>query len=163
MRIHLSLGSNLGDRIANLRDARDALDQLNGVCVTATSGCYETAPVGVTDQPAFLNAAVEIETDLDPLELLKAVKGIEQGLGRVPSERWGPRSIDIDIVLMGDRVMETQTLTVPHAEFRGRAFVLTPLTEIAADAVDPVTGATVGDLAARPEAQGAVRPADVRW
>ena len=156
MRIYLSLGSNLGDREANLRAACDALDELNGVCVRAVSHGYDTEPVGRVDQPAFLNAAVEIETDLEPLELLTAAKGIEQQLGRRPSGRWGPRCIDIDLVLWGDRVLESDALTLPHARFRERAFVLAPLAEIAPDAVDPITGDTVAALAEKPGVHGRV-------
>jgi 2-amino-4-hydroxy-6-hydroxymethyldihydropteridine diphosphokinase len=156
MRVLLSLGSNLGDRGAHLRAALDALDRLEGVAVTAVSHAYETEPVGKTDQPVFVNVAAEIETDLEPLELLNAVKSIERGLGRVPAERWGPRVIDIDLVLWGETVLRTPELTLPHREFRKRAFVLAPLAEIAPGAVDPVTGLTVAELAGRPEAQGRV-------
>lgn len=158
MRVYLSLGSNLGDRGANLSAALDALDDTEGVAVTAVSQRYATEPVGVTDQPEFLNLAAEIETDLAPLELLNVVKRIEQALGRTPTERWGPRSVDIDIVLWGGLMLESEVLTIPHREFRNRAFVLTPLRELAGDMVDPVTGRTVAELAALPEVRGAIRP-----
>lgn len=156
----LSLGSNLGDRLTYLRDAIRALDALKTVAVKVVSHCYETAPVGKTDQPAFMNLAVEIETVLEPLELLDTVKEIERGLGRKPAERWGPRVIDIDIILWGQRTLEEDRLTLPHREFRNRAFVLMPLAEIAPDGVDPVTGATVAELAQRPEARGTVMRLD---
>lgn len=154
MRVYLSLGSNLGDRKANLEAALAALDGWDGVSVTKRSHFYETEPVGEVDQPEFLNMAAEIETALEPIELLNAIKAIEAELGRKPSERWGPRSIDIDMVLWGGRVVETERLALPHKEFRNRAFVLAPLAEIAPDAVDPVTGKTIVELAARPEVQG---------
>jgi len=149
MRVHLSLGSNLGDRSANLRAALDALNAVKGVRVVAVSQCYETDPVGRTDQPRFLNLAAEVETALEPLELLNATQAIERDLGRVPTVRWGPRVIDVDIVLWGNRTVVSERLTIPHAAFRERAFVLVPLAEIAPDAVDPVTAETVEDLAAR--------------
>ena len=154
MLAHLSLGSNVGDREENLRAALRTLKNIVGIRVTATSHCYESKPVGKTDQPAFLNMAVSVETKLTPSDLLGKLKRIEKQLGRTPSERWGPRTIDIDIVLWGDRVFETECLTIPHREFRNRVFVLTPLAEIAAGAVDPVTGKTVAQLAALPEAEG---------
>ncbi len=164
MRCHqfvlLSLGSNLGDRISNLRAALRALDAQEGVAVSRLSHCYETAPVGKTDQPAFVNLAAEIETVLEPLELLKVVKDIESALGRRPTERWGPRVVDVDIILWGSRTLDDDRLVIPHREFRNRAFVLVPLAEIAPNAVDPVSGATVAALAQRPDAQGAVTRLD---
>ena len=144
----LSLGSNLGDRADCLRRALEALAALPDTRLAAQSGVHETAPWGVADQPSFLNLAAEIETDLAPLELLNAVKTLEVRLGRTPGPQWGPRVIDIDLVLWEDRVMETGALTLPHPRFRERAFVLLPLREIAPDAVDPVTGRTVAELAA---------------
>jgi 2-amino-4-hydroxy-6-hydroxymethyldihydropteridine diphosphokinase len=121
---------------------------LPGTQLVATSSIHETAPWGVTEQPSFLNMAAEIETALGPLELLNAVKALELCLGRAPGPHWGPRVIDIDLVLWQDTVMETDALTLPHPRFRERAFVLLPLREIAPDAVDPVTGRTVAALAA---------------
>jgi 2-amino-4-hydroxy-6-hydroxymethyldihydropteridine diphosphokinase len=159
--VHLSLGSNIGDRARYLRSALDALSAVDGVTLVRTSSLYETAPVGKIEQPVFLNLAAEIETVLQPLELLNAIKEIEHRLGRRPSERWGPREIDIDIILWGCRAMDTEPLTVPHREFRTRAFVLKPLAEIAPQAVDPITGKTVAELVARPEAQGDVVRLDV--
>ncbi|MBI1321483.1 MAG: 2-amino-4-hydroxy-6-hydroxymethyldihydropteridine diphosphokinase [Candidatus Hydrogenedens sp.] len=153
---YLSLGGNVGDARANLRKALQALDETPGVEVLRVSRCYLTEPVGELNQPVFRNLAAEIKTGLAPLELLNAVKRIEQAMGRAPGPRWGPRLIDIDIILMDDTVFETPELTVPHARFRERAFVLAPLAELAADAVDPVTGLTVLALAARPEVIGRV-------
>jgi 2-amino-4-hydroxy-6-hydroxymethyldihydropteridine diphosphokinase len=154
--VHLSIGSNLGDRHAQLSGAIDELKILDRTTLRAVSPFYETEPIGVGDQPYFLNGAVEIETALKPLELLKAVKAIEQRLGRVPSEIWGPRDIDIDIVLWADTVLNDERLTLPHSEFRNRSFVLRPLQDIAPHAVDPVTGRTIEELAAEPAAQGHV-------
>lgn len=154
MVVQLSFGSNLGDRVASLRAAVRALAAVEGVDVLAWSHCYETEPIGFTEQPPFLNMAVEIETVLLPLELLKAVKSIEESIGRRKSDRWGPREIDIDIILWGDTQYASDRLTLPHREFRERAFVLTPMAEISPEAVDPVTGQTVAALAGRPEAYG---------
>jgi len=135
------------------------LDATPGISVSARSGFYETEPIGVVDQPKFLNAAAEIETELAPLELLNVCKAIEERLGRVRNtdDKWGPRVIDIDIVLWGDRVDQLDGLTIPHPEFRTRQFVLAPLEEIGGEVVDPVTGKTVAELAEAPEAQGGVR------
>lgn len=154
MRVLLSLGTNLGDRAANLRGALEAMGQLPGIQLTAVSNVYETEAMGVTEQPDFLNLAAEIETELVPLELLNAVKEIEGALGRTASERWGPRIIDIDLILWEDLVMTTERLTLPHAAFRTRNFVLAPLAEIAPETVDPVTGKTVSQLLQCVEAQG---------
>jgi len=156
MRVLLSLGGNVGDRMARLREAVAMLARHKGIRLTAVSSCYETEPIGIVGQPAFLNMAVEIETALEPLELLNTVKEMERAIGREPAMRWGPRVIDIDIILRGGCVMESCLITIPHPSFRQRAFVLTPLAEIAPDAVDPETGKTVAALAASPEAAGAV-------
>jgi 2-amino-4-hydroxy-6-hydroxymethyldihydropteridine diphosphokinase len=160
MAVQLSLGSNLGVRRENLEAALAALGQLPETSLTRRSRIYETEPYGVTEQPDFLNMAVEIETGLQPLELLEAIKRIEHRLGRQHTEHWGPRNIDIDIVLWGDWVLETDRLTVPHPDYRRRAFVLIPLAEIVPEAVDPITGMTVAQLAAQPGLQGRVRRLD---
>jgi 2-amino-4-hydroxy-6-hydroxymethyldihydropteridine diphosphokinase len=156
MRVWLSLGSNVGDRAGHLAVAVSALRSLKRTEICAVSRRYETEPIGKTGQPAFLNMAVEIETELAPLELLNACQEIEARLGRERSEHWGPRTIDIDLILCGPLVITTERLTAPHPEFRKRNFVLAPLAEIAPEAVDPVTGKTVAELAALPEAQGRV-------
>jgi 2-amino-4-hydroxy-6-hydroxymethyldihydropteridine diphosphokinase len=141
------LGTNLGDREDWLARALDALQALDSTMVVVYSSCYETEPVGITDQPRFLNMAAAIETAMTPLEMLDAIKAIETRLGRQRRDRWGPREIDIDIVLWDQQVVQGERLTLPHPEFRGRAFVLEPLREIAADVTDPVTGKTVEELA----------------
>jgi len=133
MRAYLGLGSNLGDRLVNLRAARDAL-AAHGVCVLAGSSVYETEPQGeMTDQPDFLNAAVAIETELDPEGLLDVCKSVEDDLGRVAAgPRHGPRPIDVDLLLMGSVVHSSQRLTLPHPEVTARRFVLEPLLELEA-------------------------------
>lgn len=159
-RVWLSLGSNLGDRAQALRDAVKALEACGRV--RALSPVYETAPVGELNQPAFLNAAVEIETALEPLGLLNAVKAIENALGRLPRQRWGPREIDIDLVWWEGVAMHSDVLTLPHPAFRTRRFVLAPLADIAPDLRDTQTGETVAALLLRPDAQGQVTKIDIR-
>lgn len=144
-RVYLGLGSNLGDREANLRAALEALRP--AVNVERVSSIYETEPVGYLEQPLFLNMVCCGTTALDPFELLRAIKKIEAGLGRVPSFRNGPRLIDIDILLYDDRVIATSDLVIPHPRMMERAFVLVPLLEIAPELVHPVTGSRIGDLA----------------
>jgi 2-amino-4-hydroxy-6-hydroxymethyldihydropteridine diphosphokinase len=128
---YLGLGSNEGDRLANLRAARAALDR-RGIEVTASSSVYETAPQGdVTDQPDFLNACLRIHTGLDPEPLLDACKEVERELGRAPGgARHGPRPIDVDVLLLGDREHSSDRLTLPHPEVTSRRFVLEPLLEL---------------------------------
>jgi 2-amino-4-hydroxy-6-hydroxymethyldihydropteridine diphosphokinase len=107
---------------------------------------YETEPVGVTTQPTFLNLAAEAETDLEPLELLRWIKEVESRVGRRQTYRWGPRVVDIDILLYGDRIVESRELTVPHRELPNRAFVLVPLAEIVPDLIHPTLHETVSAL-----------------
>jgi 2-amino-4-hydroxy-6-hydroxymethyldihydropteridine diphosphokinase len=128
---YLGLGSNEGDRLANLSAARAALGR-HGIEVTASSSVYETAPQGeVTDQPDFLNACLRIRTELEPEALLDACKQIERDLGRAPGGvRHGPRPIDVDVLLLGDREHRSARLTLPHAEVTSRRFVLEPLVEL---------------------------------
>jgi 2-amino-4-hydroxy-6-hydroxymethyldihydropteridine diphosphokinase len=128
---YLGLGSNVGDRAANLRAARDALGR-HGVTVTASSSLYETEPQGeVLDQPDFLNAAVRIETDLEPEELLDACKAVERELGReLGGPRHGPRPIDVDLLLLGATTYESDRLRLPHRDVLARRFVLAPLVEL---------------------------------
>jgi 2-amino-4-hydroxy-6-hydroxymethyldihydropteridine diphosphokinase len=128
---YVGLGSNEGDRLANLRAARSALGR-HGIEVLASSSAYETAPQGeVTDQPDFLNACLKIRTSLGPEELLDACKAVERELGRVPGgPRHGPRPIDVDVLLLGDLEHRSEGLTLPHAEVTSRRFVLEPLLEL---------------------------------
>jgi len=127
----LGLGSNEGDRLASLRAARKALEE-EGIEVTAASSAYETEPQGeVTDQPDFLNACVEVETDLGPEELLDECKAVERELGREPGGvRHAPRPIDMDLLLLGDLEHASERLRLPHAEILSRRFVLEPLLEL---------------------------------
>jgi 2-amino-4-hydroxy-6-hydroxymethyldihydropteridine diphosphokinase len=128
---YLGLGSNQGDRLANLRAARAALDR-PGLAVTASSSVYETEPQGeITDQADFLNACLQIETELGPEELLDACKQVERDLGRAPAgPRHGPRTIDVDVLLLGDAEHTSERVRLPHPEVRARRFVLEPLLEL---------------------------------
>jgi len=147
MQVYLGLGSNLGDRQANLARALKLLGER--LHIELVSSLYETEPVDYTEQPLFLNAICRAQTELGPMQLLSLVKGIEASLGRVPSFPNAPRPIDIDIIFYGDRVMETPDLTIPHPRLEERAFVLIPLLEVAPDLRHPVSGMHIRDLAAR--------------
>ena len=147
--VYLGLGSNLGDRRRNLEAALDALRAHPQIAVSAVSAFLETDPVGgPPGQGKFLNAAAEIETDLAPEALLEELKRVERALGRTPGPRWGPREVDLDILLYGEEILETEALVIPHPRMRERRFVLAPLAEIAPDARDPVTKQTVRELLA---------------
>ena len=141
-RAYVALGSNLGDREENLRAAIKHLQE-NGVEVIKTSTFIETEPYGVTDQPGFVNAVCQVETELAPLELLRLLLSIEQEMGRVRLRRWGERNIDLDLLLYEDAVVESEELTLPHPDMQNRDFVLIPLTEIAGEVVHPVMGKSI--------------------
>ena len=146
MQVYLGLGSNLGDREGNLVMGIEHLARK--VVIEQVSSLYETEPVGYHDQPWFLNAIVKGSTELDPWELLHFIKEVESDLGRVSSFPYGPRSIDIDILLYADRVIQTTELTIPHPRLAERAFVLVPLVEIAPSLVHPMNQKTIRELLA---------------
>jgi 2-amino-4-hydroxy-6-hydroxymethyldihydropteridine diphosphokinase len=135
-RAYLSLGSNLGDRAGHLQTAVDALAAAPGVTVVAVSNVYETDPVGGPEQGRYLNAVVAIDTALTPHELLALAQGIEADAHRVRAERWGPRTLDVDVLLVGDAVVSEPDLIVPHSRMWERGFVLAPLHDVAPDLVD---------------------------
>jgi len=141
-RAFLGLGSNLGDRRALLRGAVDALDD-----VVATSPVYETEPVGGPEQGAFLNVVVELDTDLDARRLLEVCRRLEDAAGRVRTERWGPRTLDVDVLWVDGEVVDDPDLQVPHPRMWERRFVLAPLADLAPDIVPPaLLAAAEGDV-----------------
>lgn len=145
----VGLGANLGDRAGTMARALGLLDAAPGVRVESASSLYETEPVGVTDQPRFLNAAALVRTSLQPRALLETLLGIERSLGRDRSAdavRWGPRAIDLDLLLFGDRAISERGLETPHPRLHERAFVLAPLAEVCPDHRHPVLGATASEL-----------------
>ena len=156
---YLGLGSNLGDRRASLREAIDRLEDPGVLTVVSTSSIYETAPWGYTGQSDFLNCVLEIETRLPPSGLLERVKRVEKEVGRTPSWRFGPRLIDVDILLYGDQCLKLidPDLVIPHPRMDQRAFVLIPLAEIAGEVVHPALHRTISDLASAVDERDGVR------
>jgi 2-amino-4-hydroxy-6-hydroxymethyldihydropteridine diphosphokinase len=151
--VYVGLGSNVGDREANLREALVRLEA-EGVRVVRRSSVYETEPQELRDQPWFLNAVVEVETDLFPLQLFAHIQNVEREMGRRRVTPKGPRHIDIDILFYGRSLIETADLQVPHPRIAQRRFVLEPLSEIAPDFRHPLTGKTAIEMLATLEPQG---------
>jgi 2-amino-4-hydroxy-6-hydroxymethyldihydropteridine diphosphokinase len=145
--VFVGLGSNLGERDRYLNSAAAALTKVRDTKYVLASPVYESDPYGKKDQPKFLNAVVELETGLEPRELLAELKGIEQRLGRTGTEHWGPREIDLDILVYDGLVFSDETVQVPHPDLGNRRFVLLPLRDIAPDLVHPVNGLTMTELA----------------
>ncbi len=150
--VYLSLGTNVGDRVANLRTAREAL--LPVVRIDQASPVYETEPWGYADQPAFLNQVVRGETDLSPQSLLAGLKALEVRLGRQPNFRYGPRLIDLDILFYDAAQLASDRLVLPHPRLAERAFVLVPLADLAPDLVHPGSGKTVREMLAAVDRSG---------
>lgn len=136
----ISIGSNIGERHVYIEGAIQALGERTDTMVEKVSSVYETAPVGYTDQADFLNVVIYIRTELSAADLLITCQDIEQALGRERTIRWGPRTVDLDILLYNQEQIETETLIVPHPRMAERAFVLIPLVEISPDIVNPVSG-----------------------
>ena len=157
--VYLGLGSNLGRRETNLSRAVSLLDQPPGITVSASSSLYETDPWGFLDQPRFLNCVLQANTLLDPFSLLTATQGIERAVGRETTFHWGPRLIDVDILLYGQQAVSSTEpdLQIPHARLTERAFVLVPLAELASDAIHPSTGKTISQLLQQVEGREGVK------
>ena len=150
--VYLALGTNLKDRLVNLRAALRVLPPK--IPLLARSRIYETPAWGYKDQPAFLNMVVKAQTELAPTELLAHLKHLETGLGRRPTFVWGPRLIDIDILFYNDLLLDTPELVIPHPRLYERAFVLVPLADLAPDLVHPVLGKTIAQLLASVDTTG---------
>ncbi len=150
--VYIALGTNLGDREANLRSAISALQQ--EVVVLAESKIYETEPFGYLDQTDFLNQVIKIRTDLPPEELLTFMKKLEVEMGRIPTFRDGPRKIDLDILFYGDMILDLPHLVIPHPRLHERAFVLIPLADVAPNLLHPFLDQTVVALLGKISAEG---------
>jgi 2-amino-4-hydroxy-6-hydroxymethyldihydropteridine diphosphokinase len=160
--VHIGLGANLGDPAANLRTA---VEKLEGVVeIVAVSSLYRTEPVGLREQPSFLNAVVQARTELEPAELMRRLLEIERGMGRRRDVAMGPRTIDLDLLLYGARIVDEPGLVVPHPAMTRRRFVLVPLAEIAPDAVHPPSGRSAAELlAALPRDEAVERLDGPEW
>jgi len=160
--VYLGLGANLGDRLKNLRLALARLQTL--AHLEEVSSLYETQPQGVTDQPLFFNAVCRLSTGLEPQALLRFLKNLEWELGRRPGgQTWGPRPIDLDILLYDDRLVDAPELTVPHPRLAERAFVLVPLCELAPELRHPLLGKTMKELLASVGKKGVRKIAPRAW
>lgn len=148
-RVYIGLGSNCGFKQENLAIARNKIAELEGTRIIKSSSLYLTAPWGRTEQDDFINQVIEIETALEPLALLQDLQKIEIKMGRQRQEKWGPRIIDLDILLFGDEVLDFPELKVPHPLMRQRLFVLVPLQEVNAELIFPDDGAKIKEVLIR--------------
>lgn len=149
----IALGSNIGDSLSILEEAIKTLAQTPGITLKSHSSWYKTAPIG-PPQPDYLNGCALLEVSLAPQELLENLLDIEKQFGRLRRERWGPRTLDLDILLFDNLILDTPKLQIPHPQMRERAFVLVPLAEIAPNLVDPVTGIMIAELVQRLDCSG---------
>ncbi len=147
--VYIGFGSNIGNRLKHIQNAIHALSKTEGITLQEISSVYKTEPVGYEEQAAFLNGVAAIQTSLSPLPLLHTLKNIETAIGRQHRIRWGPREIDLDILIYGDLCFQTEKLVVPHPEMHLRRFVLVPLAEIAPNLVHPVFQETIQTLLER--------------
>jgi 2-amino-4-hydroxy-6-hydroxymethyldihydropteridine diphosphokinase len=145
-KVYAGLGSNLGNKRENIIKAIDRLDACEGICVKEKSAFFNTTPVGGPLQPDYVNCAIGMETEIEPQVLLEEFKTSEIGLGRKPCVCWGPRVVDLDILLYGNRIVDEHNLKIPHERMHERAFVLEPLCEISPDIKHPVSGISISEL-----------------
>ena len=163
-RAYIALGSNLGERERLLAEALRRLDAREGIAIDRVSAVYQTDPVGYTDQPPFLNMAAALRTTREPIELLAEMLGVERELGRVRDIRYGPRTIDLDLLLMDGVTLDTEQLTLPHPRMMERAFVLVPLREVL-DEASPLRPAveSAAEAALSQGKEGIVRWTTINW
>ena len=153
---YIGFGSNIGDRLARIQNAIHTLSKTEGITLQKISSVYKTDPIGYEAQAQFLNGVAAIQTNLPPLSLLHTLKDIETIIGRKHRVRWGPREIDLDILIYGDMCLQMEQLVIPHPEMHRRRFVLAPLAEIAPDFVHPILKETIQILLERLEDDKAV-------
>lgn len=163
MRAFIGLGSNLGERETTVRAALEQLSQLPDTSLLRVSSLYDSEPVGPEEQPDFVNAVAQVDTGLTARQLLWNMALIEKRLGRVRSQKWGPRTIDLDLLFFGDQVIDDDDLRVPHPEITRRAFVLAPLAELEPGLLHPLTGQTISAHLAQLHTRPPVRRPTRLW
>ncbi len=156
-RVFIGIGSNIGDRLESLKKASNKIDHLLQTKIVNISSIYETEPVGNKQQPKFLNAVLELDTNISPWNFMAELKKIEIEVGRTRNEHWGPREIDLDILYFGDEIINDIELHIPHPEIANRRFVLIPLNEIARDFFDPLRHKSIEVLLHHCQDTGGVR------
>lgn len=154
---YLGLGANIGEPLTQLQQAIESIHYTHGICVNRISSVYETAPIGFEDQPSFYNVVIEVQTTLSPFQLLSALSQIEKKMHRVRKVRWGPRTIDIDILLYDQRTIQHDDLQIPHPRMTERAFVMVPLAELIPDVTVPGTEQLVQQRASELQLEQDVR------
>ena len=153
----IALGSNLGESLTTLENALQTLSETIGITLTSHSSWYKTKPVGGPPQPDYVNGCALVKVNLDPHKLLETILGIEQKFGRVRKEHWGARTLDLDLILYDDLILDTPDLQIPHPRMRERAFVLIPLAEIAPNWIEPVSGKKIIQLRDEIDCSGVVQ------